>query len=329
MIVADATASPQRPIAPPPQTTVAMESLFGGPVPEGSVSPDELLDLIQNKFLPVIGNINHPNLMGYVFSTPLPLAGMIDALVSSVKFAPVEWAFMPGSTHIEVTVVRWLGEMVGYSDHAVGSITTGGTMANLIGLAVARVRRAGWDVRAEGLGGHRPLIAYCSAEAHTCTEKSVELLGLGLNQLRKIPVDADYRIRLDLLEEAIETDVAAGFKPFCVIGSAGTVNTGAVDRLDALADIALKYDCWFHVDGAYGAFGAMADEAKPLFEGIHRADSLVLDPHKWLNIPLESGCVLVKDWKDLSDTFSTLPAYLRAAGEMNPEGHDHLHHSFE
>lgn len=329
MIVDDVTASPQRPILPPPQTSEGMEELFGGPVPSGEMTPAALLDVIQEKLLPVSGNINHPNLMGYVVSTPLPLAGMVDALISCLKLIPGAWFGMPGSTHIEVVVARWLGEMVGYSNQAAGYITTGGTMANLFGLAAARVHCAGWDVRAEGLSGHSQLVIYCSVEVHTCVDKSVELLGLGSNNLRKIPVDAEYRIRLDLLEEAIEADMEAGKKPLCVVGNAGTVNTGAVDPLAALADIAEKYDCWFHIDGAYGAFGAMVEEAKPLFHGMERADSLVLDPHKWLNVPLEAGCILVKNWSDLSDTFSTLPAYLRAVDEAEATGHNHLHYGFE
>jgi glutamate/tyrosine decarboxylase-like PLP-dependent enzyme len=141
----------------------------------------------------------------------------------------------------------------------------------------------------------------------------MELLGMGRNQLRKIPVGSDYRIRVEALEETIKADRAAGLQPFCVIGNAGTVNTGAVDPLDALAEVAVRHNLWFHVDGAYGAFAALVPEYRPLFAGIERADSLAVDPHKWLNIPFEAGCVLVRDWTDLTDTFSLIPPYLRAA----------------
>ena len=212
-----------------------------------------------------------------------------------------------------MTVARWLGEMVGFAKDAAGYMTTGGSWANLVGLAVARVRRAGWEVRMEGLAGHPTLVAYVSEEGHSCLDKSMELLGMGRNQLRKIPVGSDYRIQVEALEEAIKADRAANLQPFCLVGNAGTVNTGAVDPLDALAEIAVRHNLWFHVDGAYGAFAALVPEYRPLFVGIERADSLAVDPHKWLNIPFEAGCILVRDWTDLTDTFSLIPPYLRAA----------------
>jgi glutamate/tyrosine decarboxylase-like PLP-dependent enzyme len=136
---------------------------------------------------------------------------------------------------------------------------------------------------------------------------------MGRNQLRKIPVNSDYQIQVNALEKVIQADLASGLKPFCLIGNAGTVNTGAVDPLDALAEIAERHHLWFHIDGAYGGFAALVPEYRPLFVGIERADSLAVDPHKWLNIPIESGCILVRAWKDLSDTFSLTPPYLQAA----------------
>ena len=165
----------------------------------------------------------------------------------------------------------------------------------------------------EGLTDHPTLMAYVSEEGHSCLDKSMELLGMGRNQLRKIPVDPGYRIQVEALEEAIVADRAANLQPFCIIGNAGTVNTGAVDPLDALADIAIRHNLWLHVDGAYGAFAAIVPEYRPKFAGIERADSLAVDPHKWLNIPIDAGCILVRDWADLMDTFSLVPPYLRAA----------------
>jgi glutamate/tyrosine decarboxylase-like PLP-dependent enzyme len=247
--------------------------------------------------------------LGYVLAGSLPLAGLIGALISTLDLPP----FDPANTHITMTVARWLGEMLGFAKDSAGYITTGGSWANLVGLAVARVRRAGWEVRMDGLAGHPPLFAYVSEEGHSCLDKSMELLGLGRNQLRKIPVDSSYRIQIEALEEAIKTDRAANFQPFCIIGNAGTVNTGAVDPLDILADIADRHNLWFHVDGAYGAFAALVPEYQPTFFGLERADSLAVDPHKWLNIPIEAGCILVRDWIDLTNTFSIIPPYLRAA----------------
>jgi glutamate/tyrosine decarboxylase-like PLP-dependent enzyme len=309
MVVGELSDPSNRPTWPPQQSEETMATLFDGPLPLEGADPDELLSIIQDQLLPGTTNLLHPRWMAYVLAGSLPLAGLTGALVSALNLTPYD----PANTRLTKTVTRWLGEMVGFAPDAAGYITTGGSWANLVGLAVARVRRAGWDVRVEGLDGHPPLVAYVSEEGHACLDKGMELLGIGRGQLRKVPVGSDYRILVDALEEAIEADLAAGLQPFCLIGNAGTVNTGAVDPLGALAEIATRHGLWFHVDGAYGAFAALVPESRPLFVGIGRADSLALDPHKWLNIPIEAGCILVKDWADLSDTFSLIPPYLRAA----------------
>ena len=309
-IIADELADPaRRPPRPPKQNNETLEALFGGPLPQGEVAPSELLTTIQKYLLPASSNMAHPRWLGYVLAGSLPLAGLTGALTSTLNLIP----FDPANTLLAMTVARWLGEMLGFAKDAAGYMTTGGSWANLIGLAVARVRRAGWEVRMEGLADHPTLVAYVSEEGHSCLDKSMELLGMGRNQLRKIPVGSDYRIQVEALEEAIKTDRAAGLQPFCLIANAGTVNTGAVDPLDALAEVAVRHNLWFHVDGAYGAFAALVPEYRPLFVGIERADSLAVDPHKWLNIPIEAGCILVRDWTDLTDTFSLIPPYLRAA----------------
>jgi glutamate/tyrosine decarboxylase-like PLP-dependent enzyme len=309
-IIADELADPaRRPPRPPQQSNETLEALFSGPLPQGGIAPDELLTTIHNHLLPRMSNLTHPRWMGYVLAGSVPLAGLTGALTSTLNLTPYD----PANTRLTKTVVRWLGEMFGFAKDAAGYMTTGGSWANLVGLAVARVRRAGWEVRREGLVGHPPLVAYVSEEGHSCLDKSMELLGMGRNQLREIPVDSDYRIQVEALEAAIKADRAAGLQPLCLIGNAGTVNTGAVDPLDALAEIAVRHKLWFHVDGAYGAFAALVPEYRPLFVGIERADSLAVDPHKWLNIPFEAGCILVRDWTDLTDTFSLIPPYLRAA----------------
>lgn len=309
-IIADELADPaRRPPMPPMQSNETLEALFDEPLPQGGVAPDELLAIIHNHLLPATSNLLHPRWMAYVLGGSLPLAGLIGALINTLNLIPDG----PANTRLAMTVARWLGEMLGFAKDSPGYMTTGGSWANLVGLAVARVRRSGWEVRMEGLAGHLTLVAYVSEEGHSCLDKSMELLGMGRNQLRKIPVGSDYRIQVEALEEAIKTDRAADLQPFCLIGNAGTVNTGAVDPLDALAEIAVRHDLWFHVDGAYGAFATLVPEYRPLFVGIERADSLAVDPHKWLNIPIEAGCILVRDWTDLTDTFSLIPPYLRAA----------------
>jgi glutamate/tyrosine decarboxylase-like PLP-dependent enzyme len=326
MITEEFAEPTRRPVFPPTQSLAAMETHFGGPVPRAGVEPEELLAKVRDRLLPAAGNPNHPGLMAYVLTASTPFVALMEALVAAIKLRPTTWKNQPASCHIETTVVRWLGQMVGFAEDAAGYITTGGSWANLVGLATARVRQAGWDIRAEGVANRPPLVAYVSAEAHSCIDRSAELLGMGSQCLRKIPVDADFRIRLDLLEATLKQDLATGHKPFCVIGNAGTVNTGAIDPLCDLADIAERYGLWFHVDGAYGALATLAPETRPLFAGIEQADSLTLDPHKWLNTPFEAGCIVTKRREDLGDTFSLIPPYLR--GAMGEE-HNQYEYGFE
>jgi aromatic-L-amino-acid/L-tryptophan decarboxylase len=325
-IVAEFSNPTSRPVFPPPQTREAMEGAFGGPLPTHPSSPEDLFALVMDRVLPAAGNPNHPASMGYVITSSTPLPALFEALVAAIKLRPTTWKNQPASCHIETTVVRWLGEMVGFAANAAGYITTGGSWANLAALSVARVRRAGWDVRTEGQSNRPQLTAYASEHTHSCIQRSCEMLGIGSRWLRKIPVDSGFRIRLDLLEQAIETDLAAGHKPFFVAANAGTVETGAVDPLDALADLAASRNLWFHVDGAYGAFAALVPEKKSLLAGIARADSLTLDPHKWLNTPFEAGCILFRCWSDLRDTFSLIPGYLQAC--MGTE-HNQYEYGFE
>ena len=309
-IVVNELADPsKRPARPPKQSEDTLATFFDGPLPQEGTDPDELLSIVHNHLIPATTNLLHPRWMAYVLAGSLPLVGLTEALTSSINLVYID----PVNTRLAKTITRWLGEMLGFGHDAAGYITTGGSWANLVGLAVARLRHADWEVRVEGLASHPPLVAYVSEEGHSCLDKGMELLGMGRSQLRKVPVGSDYRIVVDALEEAIQADLAAGLQPFCIIGNAGTVNTGAVDPLDTLAEIAGRYRLWFHVDGAYGAFAAMVPEARSLFAGIERADSLAVDPHKWLNIPIEAGCILVRDWSDLTDTFSLVPPYLRGA----------------
>ncbi|MFC7480570.1 pyridoxal phosphate-dependent decarboxylase family protein [Luedemannella flava] len=214
---------------------------------------------------------------------------------------------------LEHTVVRWLAELVGFPGD--GLLTSGASIATIIAVAAARqagARRDGWDPREDGLWGRPPMVVYVSAEGHSCLRKAVELLGLGARGLRVVPVDSGFRMDVTALRRAIEEDRRDGLRPLCVAASAGTVNTGAIDPLSAIADLTDEYGLWFHVDGAYGALGAVVEPA--LFAGLERADSLVLDPHKWLGVPVDCGCVLLRDRSTARDAFSLVPAYLRDEG---------------
>ncbi|RUV52837.1 aminotransferase class V-fold PLP-dependent enzyme [Mesorhizobium sp. M7A.F.Ca.MR.228.00.0.0] len=214
-------------------------------------------------------------------------------------------------------VVNWCKEMLGFPASAGGTLVSGGSMANIIGLTVARNVKAGIDVREHGVAAiEKPLRFYGSEQIHSCHRKAMEALGLGNRALRRIPTDAGLRIDIAALRAAITEDRAAGFKPACVIGTAGTVNTGAIDDLQALAKLAHEEGLWFHVDGCIGALIAIAPENAHRVAGIERADSVALDPHKWLHAPFEVGCALVRDAAAHRGTFAVTPEYL----ESTPRG---------
>jgi aromatic-L-amino-acid/L-tryptophan decarboxylase len=212
-------------------------------------------------------------------------------------------------------VVRWIAELAGFPHPAgAGLLTSGASMATIVALGTARnraARRLGVDVRAEGLAALPPLVGYVSAETHSCVRKAVELLGLGGRALRVVATDAAGHLDPAALREQIKADRTAGLHPFLAVASAGTVNTGAVDDLAAIADVCAEERLWLHVDGAYGAFGVLDPVIADRYAGLDRADSLALDPHKWLGVPVDCGCVLVRDPVELRGTFSLVPSYLR------------------
>jgi glutamate/tyrosine decarboxylase-like PLP-dependent enzyme len=213
--------------------------------------------------------------------------------------------------YVEEQVIEWCKEMLGYPTEASGLLVSGGSMANLVGLTVARNARAGFDVALDGMqGAEQTLTVYGSDEMHYSTGKAVELLGLGSRALRRIPVNSDFQIDTAALTNAIKEDRARGFKPICVIGNAGTVNTGAIDDLRELANICEREGLWFHVDGAFGALIALSPRLRPQLAGMERADSLAFDLHKWMYLPYEVGCALVRDAGKHSETFTATGAYL-------------------
>lgn len=226
----------ERPIHPPLPPVQDFDAAFGGGVPGQGTDPMLLLEHLDRQLVPASANFLHPGIMAWVAATPLPLPGLLGGLLGALRIFPHAWKLTPGSIQMELTVGRWLGEMTGFSDSAFGYVTTGGTMANLYGLAAARCERAGWDVRGRGVRGGPALVVYASEEAHICIEQGVSLLGIGTAGLRRVPVDGDSRMRCDLLETMVERDLRAGLRPFCVVATAGTTLTGAVDPLGAVAD---------------------------------------------------------------------------------------------
>ena len=216
--------------------------------------------------------------------------------------------------HLERTVVRWLADLVDYPHGpGAGLLTSGASAATIVCLAGARSRAAaaaGRDVRRDGLAGGSRLLSYVPSETHSCVRRAIELLGLGSESIRPVPL-SDGRLDRDALRDTIAADRAEGHTPALLVGSAGTVNAGAIDPLDALADVADAERLWFHVDGAYGAFGVLDPAIAARYRGMERADSLTLDPHKWLGVPVDAGCALVRGADDLRAAFSTVPPYLR------------------
>jgi glutamate/tyrosine decarboxylase-like PLP-dependent enzyme len=224
-----------------------------------------------------------------------------------------------GRNHIGLDVERqvtlWIAEALGLPAESSGLFVTGSSMANFIGLLVARTHAIGADVRRRGLQATgQQLVAYASSEAHQCVGQALELAGLGSENLRLIPTDEKRALRPDLLAAAIDADIAAGLTPFLVVATAGTVNTGAIDPIDAIADIAKARDVWLHVDGAIGAAATFSSELHPLMKGIERADSVALDFHKWMHVPYDAGFVIVRDAAAHLQTFSSEAAYLSRAG---------------
>ena len=275
--------------------------------------PASLLDFFQEHILPYPMGNGHPRFFGWVNSPPAHMGVLAELLAAAMD--PSCAGGDHAAIYLEHCVTRWLLELVGFPvEGSMGVLVSGGSMASLTCLAAARywaAKKMGWDVRAEGLFQHTPLVLYLSEEGHSCIRKSAELLGLGAAGVHVIPTHNDLTIHVEALRAAIVADRVAGKQPFCIVASAGTVNTGAIDPLNTLADLCEQEQLWLHVDGAYGAVGVLDKRLAERYRGMERAQSLALDPHKWLSIPYECGCAIVRDADNLRDTFSLVPPYIR------------------
>jgi glutamate/tyrosine decarboxylase-like PLP-dependent enzyme len=290
------------------------QALMNLPLPATPLSADEILRFLGEQILPHPMGNGHPRFFGWVNSPPDMLAVITEVLAAAMN--PSCAGGDHAAIYLEHCVIRWLMQLLGFPiDGSAGLLVSGGSAASLTALAAARHRalaQLGIDVRRHGVSGaHAKLRVYASTQVHTCVQKAVELLGLGSDSIRWIVVDEDCRISLDALRQAIQEDRQQGLFPFCIVASAGSVQTGAIDPLNALAEVASESNLWLHVDGAYGAAAMLDPNSKPLFRGIERADSIALDPHKWLSVPVECGCVLVRDGALLRDAFSLVPSYVR------------------
>ena len=289
--------------------------LFDEPLPEEGRPFEEVLAFVRENVMPYPMGNSHPRFYGFINATADPVGILADFLASGMN--PNCWGGDHAATHVETAVVRWLAEMLGFPPSAEGILVSGGSMANFTALAVARRDRTPGNVREDGLAGpdRERLTVYASDQVHHCVDKAVDLLGIGMHQLRKIPTDDAFRIRLDVLDETLAADRRAGYRPAILVGNAGTVNTGAIDPLSALADVAAREGLWFHADGAYGALASLVPSLKPMFAGMERADSIAVDPHKWLYVPYEAGATLVREPGKFAATFRKFPEYLAQDSE--------------
>lgn len=258
----------------------------------------------------------HPRFYGYVTASAAPIGILGDLLAAAVNPNAGAWKLSPVATEIEVQTVRWIAELLGYPADCGGLLVSGGNAANITCFLAARAAKAGWDVRKQGVAAGPRLCVYACQETHTWVQKAADITGLGTDAIRWIPADSQQRMDMAALSAQYEKDLAAGYRPMLVAGSAGTVSTGAVDPLPAMAEFCRQRGLWFHVDGAYGAFAAVAETASEDLRGLALADSIAVDPHKWLYAPLEAGCALVRDVGALRNAFSYHPPYYSFDGEV-------------
>jgi glutamate/tyrosine decarboxylase-like PLP-dependent enzyme len=290
-----------------------VKAALQGPPPLEGEGAERACDQIRRLVLPfATGNI-HPRFFGWVHGAGTP-GGVLAEIFAAAMNANCGGRDH-GAVYVERQVIDWCRRLFAFPEQASGLLVSGTSMATLIALAVARHHMAGRDVRSEGLGELAGrLVGYASSEAHGCVARAFEILGLGAKALRRVPVADDFTIRIDALGRAIAEDRQRGLMPFCVVGTAGTVNTGAIDDLAALAELCTGQDLWLHVDGAFGALAVLSDRLRPALAGIERADSLAFDFHKWLHVPYDAGCVLVRRGEVHRATFAARPGYLASAG---------------
>ena len=288
-----------------------VESWFDEEMPGVGMDSKLLLEEVRNRVMETATLNIGPHHHAYVNTCGNHVSIIAELLAAAVNQNLGKWHLSPAMSEIEKRIIQWTGELIAYSGQCAGVLTSGGSAANLAGLTMARnIMFEKEAVREKGLHALPPLVVYASAEVHGCMDKSVELLGIGSNNLRKIPVDDQQKIDLGKLRDAINRDIEAGLRPFCLVGNAGTVNSGAIDPLDELEKIARAHGMWFHVDGAYGGLAAMLDSLRDRYRGLEKADSIAIDFHKWFYQPFEAGCVLVRQWSDMERSYYKSASYL-------------------
>ncbi len=311
----------------PDVAPAALAALFEEPVPEGPVPLEAVLAELDEKLVPNSTHVSHPGYFGLITPTPTPAGILADLLASALNQNVGAYSIGPAAVALERQTVGWLTDLVGYGPGAGGNLTSGGTMAHLIGLKLARDAVSGDRIQHDGVVGKWAV--YTSVERHVSVDKAVDAVGLGRDALRALPTDDRFRLRLDALDLVIERDKAAGIRPLCVVGMGGTTNTGAVDDLAARRRVADREGMWLHVDAAYGGGVLLSERHRGLLDGVAAADSVVIDPHKWFYAPLDVGAVLVRDEARLTASFGIAPPYLTDRTDEAGERYTYYVHGFE
>ncbi|MBA4300925.1 MAG: amino acid decarboxylase [Cyclobacterium sp.] len=299
------------------------------PIPEKGQNPEDVYrEFKQNIFPYNKGNV-HPRFFAWIQGTGTPLGVLADLLASGMN--PNVAIGEHSAMYVDRQVVNWCKELMNFPSEASGILVSGGSMANITALTVARNSFREEKIRTQGLkAASAQLVLYCSTETHSCIQKAAEIIGLGTDSVRKIGVNGHYEMKADELEFQIQRDIEAGLLPFCIVGTSGTVNTGAIDPMDELLAVSRKYGLWFHVDGAYGALARLDPKYADRLKAIEEADSLAFDLHKWLYVPYEVGCTLIRDAKKHRDSFALTPNYLIQESRGLSGGLDSINnHGFE
>jgi len=304
-----------------------VNQLFTEPLPRDPSSPESVLDELKDKLLPYCTNVGHPGYMGLITPSPNPMGIIADFICSAINQNVGAYSIGPSAVAMERRVVRWLSDLCGYDENAGGNLTSGGMMANFIGLKLGR--DAVTRDRAQHEGIHDRWAVYASEERHVSVDKAVDCIGLGRNALRALPTDTNFQVRLDAVEEAIAQDKKNGILPMCIVGVFGTTNTGAVDDIRELRRIADREHMWLHADAAYGGGMLLSHEWPMRDRGLGLADSITIDPHKWFYAPLDAGAVLVKDQQRLTASFGIKPSYLTDEFDQGNERYQYYVHGFE
>ncbi len=311
----------------PDTAPLTTNELFAEPLPQDPSTAEVVLNELETKLIPYCTNVGHPGYMGLITPSPNPVGIIADFICSALNQNVGAYSIGPSAVAMERRVVRWLTDLSGYDPKGGGNLTSGGMMANFIGLKVGRDAVTG--DRAQHDGVRESWAVYATEERHVSVDKAVDCIGLGRNALRPLPTDANFQVRIDALEEAIARDKKNGIRPLCIVGVFGTTNTGAVDDIRVLRRIADREGMWLHVDAAYGGGMLLSHEWPMRDRGLELADSITIDPHKWFYAPLDAGAVLVKDQDRLTASFGIKPSYLTDELDQSNERYQYYVHGFE